>query len=111
MKTQEKIETFKNLSFDERRKVLLTLLQKLRWVTDFVDQVYSFVSSATADWNDDYFLRIYTALLSSIESYKKWKLDESISKLSDIQKELLEMKQKEKKEREEDDLDGILDNM
>lgn len=111
---QDKINNFKNLNIKEQKEILLIVMEKTKEKSEWIKSLYQTVSKVDENKNleiiKEEFLKIYTFLMEAVEYIKSQKLKESVWKLDTISRTIMEMREQEKKELENQDLESFIDD-
>ena len=110
---KEKIENFKSMSLEKQKEILLIVMWKSIDKSDGIKKLYDVVDSVDTDKQLDVikqeFIKIYTFLMEAVEYINSKKLKDSFNTLDRVNETLSKMKEEEKNEMENDDIDELLE--
>jgi len=105
----EKIEKFKSMSLAEQKKIILIVMSNSIDKSEWIKKLYEVVQSVNIDIElaviKNEFIKIYTFLMEAVNYIKSQELKDSMWKLSTINDTINQMREKERKERDEENLE------
>ncbi len=110
---KKKLEDFKTMSLKEQKEILLIIMSKSIEKSKWIKRLYHVVKSVETDKElniiKDEFLKIYTFLMEAIKYINSQKLKDSFNNLNKINQKLKNIKEIEKNDLDNENLDILLE--
>lgn len=98
MNLKQKIDTFKKLSFENKKLKVLKILEILKGWSSFFDDIYDIIKNL--DVSEELLVSTYISIENAIENIKKEDLKKDISSIKNIKNKLEKIKKLEEKLKE-----------
>jgi len=108
MTNSNAITLFSNLDIDQKKTKLNMLLKYFEWYGEIFSELHQIIWSTN---NDKRLVSIYSAFIETITEVKSWSKSKEVEALDTLQDFIISIKEKEKKERQEENVESILQNL
>ncbi len=103
-------EDYDKYSFEQKKETVVTMLSWVLWKWDNFDNIYNFIINNPEQVYENELDEVFGILLLWMYQDNQDKLKEAEWRLDIVKNKMMQLKEQERREKEEDDAEKFLDN-
>lgn len=103
-------EDYDKYSYEQKKETVITMLQALLWKWENFDKIYNFIINNPEQVFENELDQVFVILLLGLYENQQEKLKEIELKLNVVIDKMKQLREQERKEKEEDDAEKFLNN-